>query len=160
IVPRMPMQVMGIAALNPSYTRDERPDMDWFERLTGFKEGDYASTLSRLVVENGRLISRVNGRSFATGHLELAKLSDLRDRVKLSSAKPGRVHVSLLSGDIRTIHLFPEFAGALFQVASQFNLLEMFGPHRTPEDGVTLYQSDPTQGPACAIAAGAATIYR
>jgi len=30
----------------------------------------------------------------------------------------------------------------------------------TPEDGVTRYQGDPTQGPACAIAAGAATIYR
>ena len=30
----------------------------------------------------------------------------------------------------------------------------------TPEDGVTRYQHDRTQGPACAIAAGAATIYR
>ena len=30
----------------------------------------------------------------------------------------------------------------------------------TPEDGVTRYKDDPTQGPACAIAAGAATIYR
>src|SRR6202051_475022 len=30
----------------------------------------------------------------------------------------------------------------------------------TPEDGVTIYQYDRTQGPACAIAAGAATIYR
>jgi hypothetical protein len=48
----------------------------------------------------------------------------------------------------------------LFQVASQFNLLEMTGPSVTPEDGVTIYQHDRTQGPACAIAAGAATIYR
>jgi hypothetical protein len=30
----------------------------------------------------------------------------------------------------------------------------------TPEQGVTRYQHDRTQGPACAIAAGAATIYR
>jgi hypothetical protein len=30
----------------------------------------------------------------------------------------------------------------------------------SPEDGVTRYQHDHTQGPACAIAAGAATIYR
>ena len=36
----------------------------------------------------------------------------------------------------------------------------MVGPGVTPEDGVTRYQYDPTQGPACAIAAGAATIYR
>jgi hypothetical protein len=58
------------------------------------------------------------------------------------------------------MHRSPENAGALFQVASQFNLLEMVSPYVTPEDGVTRYRSDPTQGPACAIAAGAATIYR
>ena len=58
------------------------------------------------------------------------------------------------------MHRSPENAGALFQVASQFNLLEMVGPSVTPEQGVTRYQDDRTQGPACAIAAGAATIYR
>lgn len=30
----------------------------------------------------------------------------------------------------------------------------------TPESGVGIYEDDPTQGPACAIAAGAGTIYR
>ena len=40
------------------------------------------------------------------------------------------------------------------------DLLEMVSPDVTPEQGVTRYQLDPTQGPACAIAAGAATIYR
>ena len=58
------------------------------------------------------------------------------------------------------MHADPELDGALFQVASQFNLLEMTGPSATPEDGVTRYSADHTQGPACAIAAGAATIYR
>lgn len=53
-----------------------------------------------------------------------------------------------------------ESRGALFQVASQFNLLEMTGPTVTPEDGVARYENDRTQGPACAIAAGAGTIYR
>lgn len=48
----------------------------------------------------------------------------------------------------------------MFQVASQFNLLEMVGPSVGPEDGVTRYINDHTQGPACAIAAGAATVYR
>jgi hypothetical protein len=48
----------------------------------------------------------------------------------------------------------------LFQVASQFNLLEMTSYEVTPEHGVTRYQYDRTQGPACAIAAGAATVYR
>jgi hypothetical protein len=87
-------------------------------------------------------------------------VSELRATVHQSKCRSGRLRVGLVSGDVRTLHLFPEFAGALFQVASQFNLLEMIGPHATPEDGVTIYQYDPTQGPACAIAAGAATIYR
>jgi hypothetical protein len=36
----------------------------------------------------------------------------------------------------------------------------MTGPGVSPEDGVTRYIRDRTQGPACAIAAGAATVYR
>ncbi len=45
-------------------------------------------------------------------------------------------------------------------MASQFNLLEMTGPDVAPEDGVPRYARDHTQGPTCAMAAGAATIYR
>jgi hypothetical protein len=58
------------------------------------------------------------------------------------------------------MHRSPENAGALFQVASQFNLLEMTSPDITPEHGMTRHQGDHTEGPACAIVAGAATIYR
>lgn len=36
----------------------------------------------------------------------------------------------------------------------------MVSPNYTPEDGVGIYEHDRTQGPACAIAAGAGTIYR
>jgi hypothetical protein len=36
----------------------------------------------------------------------------------------------------------------------------MPGPEVSPEEGVARYQLDNTQGPACAIAAGAATLYR
>jgi hypothetical protein len=66
----------------------------------------------------------------------------------------------VVTGDVRQMHQSPENAGALFQVASQFNLMEMVSPTVTPEHGVTGDQHDRTQGPACAIAAGAATIYR
>jgi hypothetical protein len=58
------------------------------------------------------------------------------------------------------MHADPLYRNAVFQVASQFNMLEMIGPGVTPEQGVTRYIHDRTQGPACAIAAGAATIYR
>ena len=87
-------------------------------------------------------------------------LESLRQRVKAAGELPGRLRVGVVTGDVRQMHRLPENAGALFQVASQFNLLEMVSPTVTPEQGVTRYQNDHTQGPACAIAAGAATIYR
>jgi hypothetical protein len=133
---------------------------DWFERLVGFRETDYAATKRQLKVDGNRLQSLANGQSYAVGKLEVISLQELRDRVRPSTGKGGRLRVRIIQGDVRELHRVPEFAGALFQVASQFNLLEMPGPDVTPEDGVTGYQRDPTQGPACAIAAGAATIYR
>ena len=134
--------------------------MDWFEKLTGFREIDYHSMRSKLAVEGRRLRSLVNGASYGVGELEIVSLQTLRDRAARIGAPPGRLKVSVVTGDVRRMHRSPENAGALFQVASQFNLLEMVGPSVTPEQGVTRYQDDHTQGPACAIAAGAATIYR
>ena len=134
--------------------------MDWFERLTGFKEVGYDDTRARLEVLDGRLRSRVNGRAYGIGQLELASLGQLRDRAAAVQPKKGRLTFRNIVGDVRALHQRPEFESALFQVASQFNLLEMVRPSVTPEQGVTCYQQDPTQGPACAIAAGAATIYR
>ncbi len=134
--------------------------MDWFERLTGFREAGYAETQAKLQVEGRRLRSRINGLSYGIGELELVSLADLRARVAGSSGPAGRLRFTNVVGDVRKLHQAPEYAGALFQVASQFNLLEMVGPSVTPEGGVTRYAHDHTQGPACAVAAGAATIFR
>ena len=98
------------------------------------------------------------------GDLELVSLQTLRDRarprIQAASDLAGKLKVSMVRGDVRKMHVMPENAGALFQVASQFNLLEMPSPDVTPEDGVTNYAYDRTQGPACALAAAAATVYR
>lgn len=134
--------------------------MDWFERITGFKETGYDTTRRQLEVEGTQLRSRVNGKSYSIGELELVSLQALRERLKASGGLPGRLKASIVKGDVRELHRSPEYSGALFQVASQFNLLEMTSQRVTPEQGVTRYQDDGTQGPACAIAAGAATIYR
>jgi hypothetical protein len=134
--------------------------MDWFERLTGFCEKDYDDTRAKLNVEGHQLQSLINGKSYRIGELELVSLQTLRERVNAAGGPSGRLRVSVVTGDVRTMHQLPEYSGALFQVASQFNLLEMVSPEITPEHGVTIYQHDRTQGPACAIAAGAATIYR
>jgi len=134
--------------------------VDWFERLTGFRETSYDDTRAKLRVDGSRLQSLINGKSYGIGELELVSLQGLRERVKSAGGPPGRLKASVVTGDVRQMHQSAENAGALFQVASQFNLLEMVSPTVTPEHGITRYQHDRTQGPACAIAAGAATIYR
>jgi hypothetical protein len=134
--------------------------MDWFERLTGFPEAGYDETRRRLEVDGCRLRSLINKKSYSIGELELVSLQMLRDRAKIGGASPSRLEVQVVTEDVGRLHQLPEYRGALFQVASQFNLLEMISPEVTPEHGVTRYQHDATQGPACAMAAGAATIYR
>lgn len=134
--------------------------MDWFTRITGFEEGTYASTKAQLEVHGSTLRSSANGRSYGIGEFEMVSLDTLRNRVAAGVGAEGRPRVQIVTGDVRMMHQDPEYMGALFQVASQFNALEMVGPGVTPEDGVTRYAHDHTQGPACAIAAGAATIYR
>jgi hypothetical protein len=63
-----------------------------------------------------------------------------------------------LRGDVSLFIRNPSLGGALFQVASQFNLLEMISPDVGPEAGVTIYQHDRTQGPVCAMACPAGTV--
>jgi hypothetical protein len=134
--------------------------MNWFEGITGFAEGSYAETRARLRTEGDQLVNIKTGRRYGMGQLEVIALATLRDRVgPLPTASTPAV-LGTLRGDIRQLHRAPEQRGALIQVASQFNLLEMVSPHVSPEAGVTGYAHDLTQGPACAMAAGAGTIYR
>jgi hypothetical protein len=134
---------------------------DWFERLMGFREMAWHETQARLELQGSRLRSRVNNRCYGVGELELPSLAELRQRALAQAPRlAGRLTVRNVTGDVRRMHAEPDNAGALFQVASQFNLLEMLSQDLTPEHGVTRYEGDPTQGPACAIAAGAATVYR
>ena len=133
---------------------------NWFSRLTAFEEGPHGTVQEHLEVNEQTLRSKVNGRSFGIGTFEMASLAELRARVAQGAHQPGPARLSIVTGDVRKMHQMPEYEGALFQVASQFNALEMIGPTVTPEEGVTRYEHDRTQGPACAMAAGAATIYR
>jgi len=106
---------------------------DWFARLTGFSEGSYDSTQAQLAVEGDELVSAVNGKRYGIGELSLPTLAELRERVKIPDVD--RTTVRCLVGDSRALHSEPEFAGALFQVASQFNLLEMASSMSPPSRG-------------------------
>jgi hypothetical protein len=132
----------------------------WFEELTGFTEHSPAQVRSNLELNGNSITSRINGKTFICGRLETPSLAELRSAKPARQVPSGRISIREVVADAQTLHADPANAGALFQVASQFNLLEMISQDVTPEQGIDRYESDHTQGPACAVAAGAGTIYR
>jgi hypothetical protein len=130
----------------------------WFDALTGFREDDVDDVAAQFVVDGATLRSQANGRTMRHGRFEMPTLAHLRERTPQQGS--GRCTVREVVADAQALHRAAENAGALFQVASQFNTLEMVSPNVTPEAGIDGYANDRTQGPACAIACGAGTIYR
>lgn len=133
--------------------------MTWFEQLMGFAELSPEQVRQEIELSGDELISRRNGQRFRYGTLEILSLDELARRSNAVRSE-GQSTIREVVGNVRDLHLDPKNADALFQVASQFNLLEMTGPSVTPERGVGIYEHDYTQGPACAMAAGAGTMYR
>jgi hypothetical protein len=133
---------------------------DWFSSLFGFREGSPDNVRAHLEVHGETLRSRANGASFGIGTFETPSVAALREA---ASALPLAGASSLSHAavaDVLALHALPENRDALFQVASQFNALEFMNARVTPEAGVTDYIHDLTQGPACALAAAPATVYR
>ncbi len=135
-------------------------DITWFEKLTGFKEISPGNVKENLAIEGNSLISKVNGKRFVFGELEIFTLKQLKQKVDSFHFDNKSIKVSEVVANVKQLHGDKENENALFQAASQFNLLEMVNPNVTPELGVERYENDNTQGPACAIACGAGTIYR
>jgi hypothetical protein len=134
--------------------------MMWFETLTDFPEESPQQVRANTTVDGSTLKSYVNGKVLVCGELETPTLAELRERVHASRRKVRKISVREVVANVQHLHTNASNAGSLFQVASQFNLLEMVSPSVTPERGVGIYEHDRTQGPACAVAAGAGTIYR
>lgn len=132
----------------------------WFEKLMGFREESPEQVRRNIRLQDEVLTSLVNGRSYRCGRLEIPTLGALRDLYPDLKSHTGRLQVAEIVADVQKLHLDPANRNALFQAASQFNLLEMVSPMVIPEMGVGIYEEDHTQGPACAIACGAGTIYR
>jgi hypothetical protein len=131
----------------------------WFEQLTGFKEKSAEQVRQNLKIEGDSFISEINGQKFAFGQLQIATLKELTAEIH-GVNYDSNIQISEIVADVRTLHQDIDNSNSLFQAASQFNLLEMIGPHIMPENGITRYEEDYTQGPACAIACGAGTIFR
>ena len=132
----------------------------WFKRLTGFEEQSHENVWQNMVLDGEYLTSKINNRRYRCGTLEVPTLERLVEKAPDLDDQKSRIQVNEIVGDVQTLHKDPENVHALFQAASQFNLLEMVGPDITPEQGVDRYERDYTQGPSCAIACGAGTIFR
>ncbi|MDG4949654.1 hypothetical protein NLM59_01845 [Weeksellaceae bacterium KMM 9724] len=132
----------------------------WFEQLTGFKEESPENVRNKIELNGNEMISLVNERRFVFGQLEIPSLAELKALTHKIDAFDDQIKVSEIVANVQELHRQPENANALFQAASQFNLLEMISPSVTPEEGIARYEYDRTQGPACAISCGAGTIYR
>jgi len=151
----------------PADRRSWTTSHDWFTELFGFREKSYAETQNRFQVTEfptGEVILKgESGESYRAGRFQTPKLSELENQVSALGGMerlPGRLRVCNIVGDVADILAKEDNRLATFQVASQFNCLEFPGPSVIPEDGVTGYVYDKTQGPACSIACGPATAYR
>ena len=131
---------------------------DWFEQLFGFREGDFDWTQAQFALRDGVLSSRHNEQKYVAGQFSTPTISELRDQVTESGTPSVLSHVVI--GDALELHASCDNAGDMFQVASQFNALEFGSPEVTPEDGLSGYAYDMTQGPACSLAAAAGTVVR
>ena len=100
----------------------------WFETLTGFKEQNPEQVRDNISVDGEVLRSQINGKEYICGILETPTLAELRKRVHAAKVQTGKLSIREIVEDVRRLHTDGANAGALFQVASQFNLLEMASP--------------------------------
>jgi hypothetical protein len=136
----------------------------WFQRLFGFQET--LNTVTHLLrvdtdpqTSFQTLYNEANGMRFTIGRFDCVQLSELRNHV-MPPTPSQRLKIDIVQGDISELHAKPEYRLGTFQAASQFNCLEFPSPNTIPEEGVTGYVHDKTQGPACAISCAPALVYR
>lgn len=148
-------------------TRASQPPKRWFEDTFGFQEYNEETVRKNLSYKDGVITSQANGKSFHCGEFELVTNERLKMKYELREKRAddaywtaGELTFCNITADPRELHLDPDNAGAVFQVASLFNCLESVPAGTGPEVGISCYAEEATQGPACAIACPAGTVYR
>ena len=136
---------------------------NWFEKLFGITEkvgsvDNWQSNKDKFKLE-GNLLIAPNGEIFKVGEFKEITLEDLNLEAKKKEGVTSEIKVEhyITQGVLDEHHKNP---GATFQAASQLNYLEFVNYTFCPENGITIYQSDATQGPNCALACAAGTFIR
>jgi hypothetical protein len=147
-------------------------DQNWFQDLFGFMETE-ENVRNYFQVEGEKLISRKNNRVFQMGEFSTPSISELKSLLnqkinQYNSVMENSLKSKSLSGPVEikqipvvgALELHALYPLATLQAASQFNCLEFASSNVIPEEGITDYVHDRTQGPACAVACAAGTVYR
>eukprot|EP00592_Proboscia_alata_P026114 CAMPEP_0194441628 /NCGR_PEP_ID=MMETSP0176-20130528/122495_1 /TAXON_ID=216777 /ORGANISM="Proboscia alata, Strain PI-D3" /LENGTH=384 /DNA_ID=CAMNT_0039267143 /DNA_START=164 /DNA_END=1318 /DNA_ORIENTATION=+ len=161
--------------------------MNFFSDTFGFKERGYRETRDKLLeivtLQEAPLkhapyfreqcdFKFSNGKEVTAGIFSMPSLAELRahaqnltDENEKNDDHDFEISVQNIQGDARSLHSSNVVktegsAPVVFQAASQFNYLEFPGPNCVPENGISNYINDHTQGPACAVACAAGTAYR
>lgn len=147
-------------SLGPSLNND-----NWFQETFGYIEGQEDVSFES---NNEVKITKPDNSFKKIGHGELLLLSleELRDTVKSIVKDINRERFKMLkienvaNFDVLKESSKKEYENCVMMAASQFNILEMPNSNIKPEDGITRYISDKTQGPACALAGLGGLLYR
>lgn len=135
---------------------------DWFKNLFGFDEQNYTykEVQNKFKVMQQTLYSKENNKLYIIGEFSTPSLDELR-KIPIEYDRYGILKFGTVrTNDVSILQSDPINNGALFQVASQFNCLEFNSYSCEPEKGITNYVYDKTQGPACSVSTGPATLYR
>jgi hypothetical protein len=131
--------------------------MTWISDLFGVEEVVGLNThIPGIEYRDGVIYSTANGKSYRAGKLEIKSVAELAPKTYIPGKPIIRIEkhdVSILQGDTCNKH-------AMFQTASQFNCLEFINQHTTPENGITGWVADKTQGPAAAISCRPGSVVR
>jgi hypothetical protein len=129
--------------------------MNWFIQTFGFDEVSYEKTrqtfLKMFFSENCKKLNNIN-----IGEFSIYTNFYLRNNINFLTT--GNLNITNITDDIRNIHR--NYKNATIQVASQLNCLEMINPYVRPENGITIYSQDNTQGPICSLCCPAGLAYR
>lgn len=146
----------------------------WLYPVFGIFDDRPLSRAARSIVydEDAGEIHMPNGTTLQSGTFHRPTLRSLLDdardakRTMASYALQLKIIVgedvgeSILTRDVVSLHDAQHRTIPLWQVASQFNALEMISPQVSYKDGILDYVNDATQGPRAALACAPGTLVR
>ena len=146
-----------------AYAMPKGGHVNWFRELFGFEEsGSYSKNQAHFSLDGDTLVCETApspaAKRMHVGPWSTPSVAELRERCGGAAGAAaddlGGLTFTHLADPVGVVPLIanPDNAGAVFQAASQFNALEMTGPGVTPRQGISIYATDPTQGPKCALA--------